>query len=251
MRIRSLALVFLVFLIASSVAAQIPSLLVTPSKVTLVQGQSQTFRAVGADGRLLRDVRWSLSPVYAADLRTGDEAEVSSRTPKQFEIVADYQGNRAVATVTVIAGYKLPEGTVKWSVTELPGFQTGKITPAFPTAGGPDVFVEEKSATQRFIRAYTDDGRELWRYSGSETLTPEIIAEQSQPITLNKKSVCDSVKIGATKKDISALQQAADYAANPTLFGRDKWDIEENGVTCHVAFDPAGKVLRKRRELTN
>src|SRR5512144_2519533 len=140
MRIRTLLALFISLLIVSSVAAQIPSLLVTPSKATLVPGQIQTFRAVGVDGRLLRGVHWSLSPVYSASIQAGDEVEVSSDKATQFEVVADYEGQRAVASVKVISLHFLPQGTVKWEVTELPGFKTVELIPAVPTPGGPDVF---------------------------------------------------------------------------------------------------------------
>jgi hypothetical protein len=249
MRTSSLVLLLLSSTLAISSAAQIPSLLVTPSKVTLVPGESHTFRAVGQDGRIIRGVQWSVSPAYAAELHSGDEVEVSSTTPKQFEVVAGYQGQRATASVTVVAGPVLPQGAVRWSVTELPGFKTVKITPAVPSAGGPDVFAEETNATDRVVRAYTDDGRELWRVGGA-TLTPELIAQQSD-VSLNKKSICDSVKAGSTKKEVAGLKQAADFAANPSLFGRDRWDVEETGVTCHIYFDSSGSVTKKRRELTN
>jgi len=248
MRTRVLLLVAL--FIAVSAQAQIPSLVVTPSKATLTSGQWQMFRAVGTDGRLLTGVQWSVSPAYAAELRTGDEAEVSSITATHFEIIAHYEGRTASATVTVVSGYSLPEGTSKWVVMELPGFKTVKLIPAYPTAGGADVFAEETLGSTRIIRAYTEDGRELWRTVLHGELSAELIAEQSAP-SIKKKSVCDAVKIGDAKKDVAALPQATDYSGNSGLFGRGLWSMEENGVTCHVYFDADGKVARKRREVTN
>src|SRR5512133_1032637 len=230
MRIRVLLFVLVSVFIALSAKAQIPSLLVTPSKATLTSGQWQMFRAVGTDGRLLTGVQWSISPAFAAELRSGDEAEVSSDTATQFEVIAHYEGKTASATVTVVSGYSLPEGTSKWVVMELPGFKTVKLTPAYPTAGGPDVFAEETMGATRIIRAYTEDGRELWRSALRGSLTAEFVAEQSRT-SIKKKSVCDSLKIGDTKKDVATLPQAADYAGNSGLYTRAQWSVEENGVT--------------------
>jgi len=249
---RNCAILLLILMSAAmSVSAQIPSLLVTPSKVTVVVGESHTFRAVGPDGRIVRGVHWRVSPVYSAELRADDEAEVSATVPKEFKVIADYQGQEATALVTVIAGYFLPEGTVRWSVKELPGFKTVKLMPAVPSSDGPDIFAEEVGPSGSIIRAYTEDGRELWRTALSGQLSVEVIAQQQSNLSSKKESVCASIKIGSTKTEIAALKEAADYAANPPLFKRDEWVLEQPGVVCHVLFDPNSTVLKTRRELTN
>lgn len=245
----SLALILLS--LAISVSAQIPSLLVTPSKVTVVVGESHIFRAVGPDGRIVRGVHWRVSPVYSADLRTDDEAEVSATIPKGFEVIADYQGQAAKALVTVIAGYYLPEGTVRWSVTELPGFKTVKLIPAVPSSNGPDVFAEEVGPSGSIIRAYTEDGRELWRTALSGQLSAEVIAQQQSNLSSKKEPACAAIKIGNTKTEVAALKEAADYAANPPLFKRDEWILEQPGVVCHIYFDANSTVSKSRCELTN
>src|ERR1700680_3561615 len=45
-----------------------PALSVVPSKVTMLIGETHTFRAVGRDGRLRHNIRWSVSPEHGAKL---------------------------------------------------------------------------------------------------------------------------------------------------------------------------------------
>jgi hypothetical protein len=55
-------------------AQEPPTLLVVPSKSTMLVGDTRTFRAVGRDARTSHNVRWSVSPEHAATLTTdGDE----------------------------------------------------------------------------------------------------------------------------------------------------------------------------------
>lgn len=43
-----------------------PALSVSPGKASMVVGETRTFRAVGKDGRIRHNVRWSISPELAA-----------------------------------------------------------------------------------------------------------------------------------------------------------------------------------------
>ena len=216
MRTRVLLLVAL--FIAVSAQAQIPSLVVTPSKATLTSGQWQMFRAVGTDGRLLTGVQWSVSPAYAAELRTGDEAEVSSITATHFEIIAHYEGRTASATVTVVSGYSLPEGTSKWVVMELPGFKTVKLIPAYPTAGGADVFAEETLGSTRIIRAYTEDGRELWRTVLHGELSAELI-RSSRPLPLRRNPFATRSRLATRRKMLPHFHRLRTIPAIPGCLG--------------------------------
>jgi hypothetical protein len=65
-----------------SLAQNSPALLVVPSKATMLVGDTHTFRAVGKDGRIRHNVRWSVSSEHAATLTTdGDEAILQADEP--------------------------------------------------------------------------------------------------------------------------------------------------------------------------
>ena len=63
----------------ASGAQEVPALSISPAKVTMLQGETRTFRAVGKDGKIRHNIRWSISPGQAAKLTTdGDEAVVQA-----------------------------------------------------------------------------------------------------------------------------------------------------------------------------
>jgi len=110
--------------------------LVVPSKATMLVGETHTFRAVGGDGRMQHNVSWSVSPERAASLTTdGDEATLRADEPSSMVVLSAHAGDySAQASIEIRSGTSLPMGTVKWSVTELPGCKTTKIMPAVPSA---------------------------------------------------------------------------------------------------------------------
>jgi hypothetical protein len=56
-----------------------PALLVSPANVTMLIGDTHTFRAVGKDGRMRHPVRWRVSPESAVTLTLhGDEATLQA-----------------------------------------------------------------------------------------------------------------------------------------------------------------------------
>lgn len=230
--------------------AQAPSILVTPSRATLLVGEPRTFRAVGAEGRPLSGVHWRISPVYAAEFHARDEIEVASRAPTEFVVVAEYEGQEDTASVKVIAGDSLPPGTIRWGSKPLPGFRAGRIVRAAPVPDGPAFYEEERGASGSIIRAFTSDGREMWRWGGTEPPSPETVAERTHSFSRNS-SVCDTIAIGVTKNEVAAMKPAFDYSSNPLLYQRADWTLEEPGVVCHIYFDSSGKVAKKRSTLTN
>jgi hypothetical protein len=142
-----------------------PALLVVPSKATMLVGDTRTFRAVGKDGRKQQNVTWNVSPENAAALTTdGDEATLRATDLFATVILTAHTGDgSAEASIEIHSGAALAPGTAIWSVTNLPGCKSGKISQAVPTATGPDLYVEEACPDGTYVRAMTADGREIWR----------------------------------------------------------------------------------------
>lgn len=234
-----------------------PALLIAPSKATILVGETHTFRAVGKDGRMRHDARWSVSPVQAATLTTeGDEAILEAKEPSSAVLLTAYAGgDTAEARIEIRSGTSLPMGTVKWSVTELPGCKTTKITPAVPSANGPDIYVQETCVEGTFIRAILDDGREIWRRKIGETTVPPIgisakdASPQAEHIDSNPRSICDIVPLGLTKDTVSALARERNLLIADRKQDSIGWEIEERGARCKIIFDSAGIVVKKRKTI--
>lgn len=229
-------------------------LLVTPSKVNMVVGDTHAFRAVDAVGQWQRGVKWFVSPWAAAEAHEGDELEIVAKQVGKITVTASIDGHEANAEITVIEGTRLPQGSTKWELTELPGKKTIKITPAVPSAyGAADIFVEENGAGGRVIRAVAEDGRELWRAGSGKSPDAADLAKMSPPSALDakRKTLCDGVSTGMSKGDVSALAGASGIQLSPSEVERSQWTLEQAGSGCVVDFDAQGKVSKKKRVLTN
>src|ERR1700724_4033342 len=97
-------------------AQDAPALSVVPSKVTMLLGETHTFRAVGKDGRLRHNVRWNISPEHAAKLTVdNDEATVQAEEPSSTVLLTAYaEGDSSEASIEILSGPSLPTGTMMW-----------------------------------------------------------------------------------------------------------------------------------------
>jgi len=238
-------------------AQEIPALSISPGSVTMLQGEARTFRAVGKDGRVRHNVRWSISPESAAKLTiNGDEAIVQAEIESStVTLSASAEGDSAKATVEIRSGRTLPAGTLLWTVAPLPGCKSQKMNQAVPSAAGPDIYVQEECPQGDFVRAFTADGRELWRrqMTGAGGVleskpVPHSQSDTSQHIDLHRASVCDGVSLGMTKEQV--LKVASGY--NMTLEKKrqqyDNWEFEEEGSRCTISFDGnSGAVVKKKK----
>jgi hypothetical protein len=239
-----------------SFAQNSPALLVVPSKATMLVGDTHTFRAVGKDGRIRHNVRWSVSSERAATLTPdGDEAILQANEPYSSLVLTAYaEGDSSEATLEIRSGSSLPSGTTKWSVTELPGCKTTKITPAVPSAGGPDVYVQESCPDGTYVRSITEDGRELWRRRIGGPLTslpPELKGKEEVQaaghINLSAHSLCDDVSSGMTKDAVSKLAQERSFRLEEKERESNNWVIEEHNFRCTILFDNAAVVVKKKK----
>ncbi|MFZ0278835.1 MAG: hypothetical protein WA254_11480 [Candidatus Sulfotelmatobacter sp.] len=201
-------------------AQDVPALSVVPTKATMLIGETRTFRAVGKDGRLRHDVRWTVSPEQAAKLTVaGDEATLQAEEPSSTVVLtASAEGDSSEASIEIRSGSSLPTGTIMWSVSPLPGCKSMKMTQAVPTATGPDIYDEESCPDGTYVRALTADGRELWRrkLGGAPVPTaPDLERkEKSLPtehIGLSTRSVCDEISSGMTKMAFQSSRRTATF----------------------------------------
>jgi hypothetical protein len=237
------------------------AILVVPSKTTMLVGETHTFRAVGKDGRMQRNVSWSLSSDHDAKLIVdGEEATIQAEQPSSnIVLTANAGGGSAEASIEIRSGNSLPIGTVKWSVTELPGCKTTKITPAVPSAGGPDVYVQESCPDGTYVRAITEDGRELWRRNISGSVAPAASAplvpglkekeetQLAEHINSSARSVCDGISSGMTKDGVSKLAQDRSLRLGEKERESNSWVFEEHNYRCNILFGESGTVVKNKK----
>jgi len=237
-------------------AQDAPALSVVPTKATMLVGETHTFRAVGKDGRLRHNIRWGVSPEHAAKLTVdGDEATIQAEEASSTVVLTAYaEGDSSEASIEIRSDTSLPIGTTKWSVTELPGCKTTKLTPAVPSANGPDIYVEESCPDGLYVRAITDDGRELWRRKIGGPLAPVASGpegkKEPQPaehISLSTRSLCDEISSGMTKDGVSRLSQDRNVRIGEKERQSNSWVFEEPNFRCTILFGEAGTVVKNKK----
>jgi hypothetical protein len=159
---------------------------VSPSKVTILVGDSQPFRAVDSRGRMLTNVHWTISREELADVAQGSEVEVVAKQSGRFTLTAHAGEGYAEAQVEVLQGTTMPIGTIRWSGVDWPGCKTTDIMPAVPSATGvADVFEEAECADGHYVAAYTAQGIMAWRRKVTAKNGGRPSAEELQPLPFN------------------------------------------------------------------
>ena len=237
-------------------AQDAPALSVVPTKATMLVGETHTFRAVGKDGRLRHNIRWGVSPEHAVKLTVdGDEATIQAEEPSSTVVLTAYaEGDFSEASIEIRSGQTLPTGTIRWSVSHLPGCKSIKMNQAVPSANGPDIYVEESCPDGAYVRAMTADGRELWRRKLGGSLAPIAPGlegkEETQPaehINLSTRSLCDEISSGMTKDGVSRIAQDRNLRLGEKERQSNSWAFEEHNVRCTILFGEAGTVVKNKK----
>ena len=116
--------------------------------------------------------------------------------------------------------------------------------------------MEESCPQGTFLRAITEDGRELRRRrigDPAALLPPGLKAtEQAQPeehLNFSTHSLCDTVSSGMTKAAVSKLAQSRDIRLAQKEHESDSWVFEEQSFRCNILFDKAGAVVKKEKTI--
>jgi hypothetical protein len=233
-----------------------PALLVVPSKATMLVGDTRTFRAVGKDGRKQQNVTWNVSPENAATLTTdGDEATLRATEPSATVVLTAHAGEgSAEASIEIHSGAALAPGTAIWSITNLPGCKSGKISQAVPTANGPDLYVEEACPDGTYVRAMTADGREIWRRRLGDLAVPsppgvrtKAKTQPAERLNLTARSLCDDLSFGMTKDAVTKLVRDRNLRLDEKERESNSWMIEEQQFQCKIVFSETGTVTTKKK----
>jgi len=92
---------------------------VTPSAFTTIVGESATFTVVDSSGRPVSDAQWSVDPPLAELTVENGEAVLTPNQAGRAIVTANFGNQSASASLLILSGPSLPQGTVRWSVLPL------------------------------------------------------------------------------------------------------------------------------------
>jgi hypothetical protein len=140
------------------------TLFVSPSVTNMLVGDFREFCVFDIDGKILtRQAEWTIDDSGIATLNDKGEPTITAKQPGKATLRARIGSRSAEASVTVLDGSKMPDGTIKWSVPNYPGYKSRDIVQAVPTNHGPDLYtIEENDQGESLVRAWTSEGIFLW-----------------------------------------------------------------------------------------
>ena len=233
--------------------AQEPLLVrITPSSVTLLVGQSASFRLVDQAGHMVSHVAWHASDPDAFWVRDyGGEFTIYAKESGDYHVDGRSADGSAEATVTVLRGGRVPAGTNLWKTGEVQGCQTVKVTPAFPNTAGIAFYQETQCDDGTYIQAYRANGVQLWRTKISDTGVPpsaagHMSASPAARLNAQSKSVCDSLSVGDEQAKIRDLLHEQNLAFSESSSDHS-WTIDESNIRCILWFDEKPLLTKKRK----
>jgi hypothetical protein len=140
------------------------TLFVSPSVTNMLVGDTREFCVFDLDGRILtREAEWTIDDAGIAILNDKGQPTVITKHSGKTVLRARVGSRSAEASITVLDGDKMPNGTIKWSVPNYPGYKSKQIVQAVPTNRGPDIYtVEDNAQGKSLVRAWTSEGIILW-----------------------------------------------------------------------------------------
>lgn len=140
------------------------TLFVSPSVTNMLVGDTREFCVFDLDGRILtREAEWTIDDVGIVTLNDTHQPTIIAKQSGHAILRARVGSRSAEVSITVLDGDKMPNGTIKWSVPNYPGYKSKQIVQAVPTNRGPDIYtVEENAQGKSLVRAWTSEGIILW-----------------------------------------------------------------------------------------
>lgn len=247
---------------------------VNPGIANLVIGQSQRFRIVDQNGRMQRNVSWTISDREAFAVEEGDEMVLTAKTAGTYQITGRVSGGSAQADIKIISDRALPTGSVKWSVPSPPGCKTVQIVPAVPSDSGVDVYESSTCPDGTYVAAYTEDGIQVYRQKvgGPGQAAPQVIptftsSSPSKPAaaprpalssgstslraSISLASVCDQIALGAAQEHVRELLKSRNLLLSAEGPSGHVWVVAEATTQCKLWFDDKAVLTRKSKTLVS
>jgi len=175
--LRFCGVLFMALSLAPSRAAQNSfesSPLVTPSSVTLVVGETQSFTLADSNGNPATNLECKVDPPIAGVNVEHGVIVVTATKPGRAILTARSEGRSATATLTVSEAKSLAFGAIRWTVAPTPGFETLKAVQAEYGSDSDVAFysIEWSKSSPALLRAFQSTGQQVWRAKLSTSANP-------------------------------------------------------------------------------
>jgi len=226
---------------------------ITPESVTLLVGQSASFRVVDQAGHMVSHVAWHVSDPDAFWTQDyGGEFRIYAKETGDYHVDGRSADGSAEATVTVVHGGRVAPGTTLWKSGDVAGCQSVKVMPAFPNSAGIAYYQQTQCDDGGYVQAFRADGVQLWRTKISDTgMIPtaalHIPADPPGRLNARSKSVCDAIAAGDNQAKIRDLIQKESLTFSEGSAAERTWTIDEPNTQCKVWFDEKSQVVKKRK----
>lgn len=149
------------------------ALALSPTTRTLLVGEHAALSLLDDFGVHVQQAVWTTSDPAVVALSTGDPPVLMAAGAGTATITASHGGLSAAATITVVAGTTLPDGTTRWTVAPRADVSMGTIFAHPVNETVPDLFAVERDwATNEYqVRAVTAAGEQRWREAAPSTPT--------------------------------------------------------------------------------
>ena len=108
------------------------TLFVSPSVTNMLVGDIREFSAFDIDGKILtREAEWTIDDSGIATLNDKGQSTIVTKQPGKATLRARAGSRSAEASITVLDGDKMPNGTIKWSVPNYPGYTSKQMIRKF------------------------------------------------------------------------------------------------------------------------
>lgn len=142
------------------------ALMLSPATRTLLLGESASFALMDDFGTPVAGAAWTTSDPTIAALSADDPPRLTALAAGTATIAATLNGLAANATVSVIAGTSLPDGTTTWMIPSALAQPRPPIYPHRVDDTVPDVFLADGTGSgygsDCSVRAARADGTLLW-----------------------------------------------------------------------------------------
>ncbi len=225
--------------------------MVTPDTMTMLVGEVRpVLLNGGTKGTPIVASGWRSSDPGVATVSEGRQPLITAVRPGKTSIVAIYQNREVKARLTVLAGSDYPVGTVKWSISPLPGCQPVKGMKAQPVNGGPDIYETERcEGGATAIRALTADGNQLWMSAPNFGEKQARSPAASTPSTYGLPPVlpeCRRVQPGMKRDDVLKLF-APKIAVKQEMYLPEGLRIRGRDIDCVIVFDHRDSTVLKKK----
>lgn len=141
------------------------ALTLSPGTRTLLVDEIASLSLLDDFGVQVQQAAWTTSDPAVVALTGGDPPVLTALAAGTATISASQGGLSAAATITVVAGTTLPDGTTKWTVDPPAGVSMGTMFAQSVDETVPDLFaVERRWATDEYqVRAIAATGEQRWQ----------------------------------------------------------------------------------------